>query len=401
MFEKKQLFLIGTSLVIIGSVLFSFSIPGVKAFFSKLNPFTASLVSLDREKNDLKQVQLEEKLTLLEEKVNDFSEKIDSLDQKLARLVELSENQIKLEKELNSEEITEEGKEELAKEDEVQEEVCHININTASQKELEKITGVGPVIAQKIIEARPFSSLSDLIKVDGIGEKTLQKIIEQGCAYVEGSNSNYSSYYSGGGGGGSSPFFPKILISEIQISPIEERFIELYNPNEEDINLTDWYIQRKTKGAESWISEVSKNNFKDKIIKSKNHFLVARTNLFNPDILLSDLTLSEDNVIRLRNPNEETVDLVGWGQAQEFEKAPAENPPQGRGISRKWTQENKTYQDSNDNSLDFKIQTPTPKTEKPTAPRPALYGEFLIRNEGFNLSKNNLQTTPTNPTLVP
>ena len=61
-----------------------------------------------------------------------------------------------------------------------------MEINTASLEQLDEITGVGPVIAQRIIEARPFFSVDDLIRVKGIGEKTLQKIKDQGLAYVEG-----------------------------------------------------------------------------------------------------------------------------------------------------------------------------------------------------------------------
>lgn len=59
-----------------------------------------------------------------------------------------------------------------------------IDINTASKEELQKIIGVGPIIAERIIEARPFSSLYDLLRVKGIGEKTLEKIIEQGLVWV-------------------------------------------------------------------------------------------------------------------------------------------------------------------------------------------------------------------------
>ncbi|MDD5606607.1 MAG: helix-hairpin-helix domain-containing protein [Candidatus Pacebacteria bacterium] len=62
---------------------------------------------------------------------------------------------------------------------------CSININTASSQELEEIISIGPVLAQRIIEARPFYSIYELTKIVGIGDKTLQKIIDQGCAYVE------------------------------------------------------------------------------------------------------------------------------------------------------------------------------------------------------------------------
>lgn len=55
-----------------------------------------------------------------------------------------------------------------------------ININTASQSELELLPGIGPVTAQKIIEFRqtngPFSSIEAILDVPGIGDKTLAEI---------------------------------------------------------------------------------------------------------------------------------------------------------------------------------------------------------------------------------
>lgn len=58
-----------------------------------------------------------------------------------------------------------------------------ININEASYEELQKIKGVGKVIAQRIVEERPYHSLDDLIRVKGIGEATLRGIKSQGLAY--------------------------------------------------------------------------------------------------------------------------------------------------------------------------------------------------------------------------
>lgn len=51
-----------------------------------------------------------------------------------------------------------------------------VNINTASQSELESLPGVGATKALAIIDARPYQSVSDITKVKGIGPSTLEKI---------------------------------------------------------------------------------------------------------------------------------------------------------------------------------------------------------------------------------
>lgn len=50
------------------------------------------------------------------------------------------------------------------------------NLNTASNKELQSIPGIGPVTANKIAAARPYRSVDDLLSIPGIGPKTLQEI---------------------------------------------------------------------------------------------------------------------------------------------------------------------------------------------------------------------------------
>ena len=58
-----------------------------------------------------------------------------------------------------------------------------ININTANQKKLEQLSGIGPALAGRIIKYRQqnssFQSKKELTKVSGIGEKTLAKLKDQ------------------------------------------------------------------------------------------------------------------------------------------------------------------------------------------------------------------------------
>ncbi|MDP3995712.1 MAG: helix-hairpin-helix domain-containing protein [bacterium] len=63
-----------------------------------------------------------------------------------------------------------------------------IDVNTASYEELQKIKGVGPVIANRIMEMRQncyFYPLSSLTEVKGIGETILKKIEDEGKAFVQ------------------------------------------------------------------------------------------------------------------------------------------------------------------------------------------------------------------------
>jgi len=140
--------------------------------------------------------------------------------------------------------------------------VSSIDINTASSEELKEIIGIGPALAQRIIEARPFNSLDDLIKVKGIGEITLQKIKDQGLAWVgpqeelepkpepepepePKEKTTPVSYPTG------------IVFNEILPSPegadAENEWIELYNQNDFEVDLSGWAIQDTTGSTKTYI----------------------------------------------------------------------------------------------------------------------------------------------------
>ena len=150
-----------------------------------------------------------------------------------------------------------------------------------------------------------------------------------------------------------SPVIASVIISEIQILPIEQRFIELYNPNDSNVDLTGYYIQRKTKTATSWSSLVSSPNFEGKAIRASNYFLISRE-IENSDILL-DITLSDDNLLVLKSLDGEVADKLGFGEAQDFEIAPAQNPLTGQSISRTGGV------DTDNNGVDFMVfDSPSP-----------------------------------------
>lgn len=60
-----------------------------------------------------------------------------------------------------------------------------VNINTVSAAELQTLSGIGPSMAQSIIDERTkngaFASVDDLMRVSGIGEKKLAKIKDCIC----------------------------------------------------------------------------------------------------------------------------------------------------------------------------------------------------------------------------
>ena len=61
-----------------------------------------------------------------------------------------------------------------------------VNLNTASQADLEALPGVGPATAKKIIAGRPYASIADLAKA-GVPKNTIEKITAMVTAGVASS----------------------------------------------------------------------------------------------------------------------------------------------------------------------------------------------------------------------
>ena len=58
-----------------------------------------------------------------------------------------------------------------------------ININAASEQELDSLPGIGPIYAQKIINGRPYSSIDELLSKKIVGSKVFEEIKEKITVY--------------------------------------------------------------------------------------------------------------------------------------------------------------------------------------------------------------------------
>ncbi|MEX2054210.1 MAG: ComEA family DNA-binding protein, partial [Candidatus Colwellbacteria bacterium] len=121
-----------------------------------------------------------------EEEVEDDEEEDEADD---TQEDELDEDEDPIEDDDDEKEEEEEEEESLEDEEGVEDEGGEeatpelININTASLDDLQNITGVGPVIAQRIIDYREangfFASIEEIKEVDGIGDVTFEEMKDE------------------------------------------------------------------------------------------------------------------------------------------------------------------------------------------------------------------------------
>lgn len=111
------------------------------------------------------------------------------------------------------------------------------------------------------------------------------------------------------GAGAQKQSYPEILISEVQIKSSQdekEEFVELYNLNNFEIDLSGWYLQRKTATGSNFTTYAPSNLFFGKKIAANGYFLIARAGYFeNLADILTENPITDNNSFALKNPNGE------------------------------------------------------------------------------------------------
>jgi hypothetical protein len=194
--------------------------------------------------------------------------------------------------------------------------------------------------------------------------------------------------------------YPKIIINEIQFETSEDtkdEFIELYNPNNEEIDLTCWKLEKYTadkhgsntdNADKQPITLIPSSKFKGKI-KPNGYFLITSSSTkekYQGDLSYAEsYSIANNNVIILRKPNGEISDLVGYGSDKEkiyqYETSPfVFERLENRSIQRK------NFQDTDNNSKDFWLRKPSPKNSSITElPREDFIDLSEITIQNFNV----------------
>jgi len=271
------------------------------------------------------------------------------------------------------------------------------NINTTAQTSTSTImstptiTSIPATITTSIIRQQKIPTSTEtsrpLIYVGGGGGITIQK---DKCD--EYKNKNY----------------PKLIISEVQFGADvdkDDEFIEIYNPNDQEVDITCWYLEKysslsnqtATPSSQTLLPKTKSSG----IIKPHGFYLIASKNYSGtttPDYVYTEnYYISKNNSLILKKPNGEISDLVGYGdnaqKIYQYEKSPftfennvrkvcveSANVCIYRSIQRK------NFQDTDDNSNDFWLHKPSPKNSLITeSPRENFIDLTTITIKNFNV----------------
>jgi hypothetical protein len=176
-----------------------------------------------------------------------------------------------------------------------------------------------------------------------------------------------------------------IVISEIQVGGTDSKdeFIELYNNDNDSVDLTGFKLERKSKSGTKYLL-VSSAKF-SKTIPPKGYFLITHSDYevkYSADLVYSSsgYSIAPDNTVVLSDKSGSILDKVGYGLATDFENSSAVGPGDNKSIERKLS--GNIMIDTDDNSKDFSISyAPSPGEDPKIKPDPKVYPDDVILSE--------------------
>lgn len=183
-----------------------------------------------------------------------------------------------------------------------------------------------------------------------------------------------------------------IVISEIQIAgeTVDDEFIELHNPTNQEINLENWSLKRKTKTGIEYNYYISSNI--QGIIKPYGYFLIvprARCgdnkleNCYTGAIIkdneyTTDSYMAVNNTIALFDNNKEIIDEIAWNELQKGQSLERKALQNNTCISAQNSGENLGNGCDTGNLSDFEIRNiPNPQNSQ-SAAEPAIINSPAI-----------------------
>jgi len=161
----------------------------------------------------------------------------------------------------------------------------------------------------------------------------------------------------------------KILISEVcaGLDRAENEFIELYNPNDFPVLISDQYFKLKLVDSSNKIT-TKRINWINNFIPPKGYFLFVGGEIsMEPDATFSSQLTYVSGVI-ITDAQDNIIDKVAWGTN---DKPPPSNAVEGEGIILEsglktgQSLERINFQDTDNNANDFQLQlTPSPQNSK-------------------------------------
>jgi endonuclease YncB( thermonuclease family) len=141
--------------------------------------------------------------------------------------------------------------------------------------------------------------------------------------------------------GGGDEFGAYVVISQIKISgeSAKDEFVELYNLSDQDIDITDYRLSKKTASGNEYNLLTS---FPEVIMSPKSYYLIGHPEEYVGSVALDSgystaQSIAADNsVILYSDAGDTTIDLVGFGEASDFEtEVFSGNPDANQSLIRK------------------------------------------------------------------